>query len=137
MSLFPVFRKKNSGEIARNRLKLLLVADKADCSPEVMQMIKDDLILEISRYMDVDSDRIEIQMTKKKQPDCDSYMPVLYAKIPNRDIPDNGRYCLWFLSTIFNTIITVWFFTWWRYPSLGFSWLQVHPDRIPRRLQNR
>ena len=31
MSLFPVFRKKNSGEIARNRLKLLLVADKADC----------------------------------------------------------------------------------------------------------
>ena len=44
MSLFPVFRKKNSGEIARNRLKLLLVADKADCSPEVMQMIKDDMI---------------------------------------------------------------------------------------------
>ena len=59
MSLFPVFRKKNSGEIARNRLKLLLVADKADCSPEVMQMIKDDMIHVISRYMDVDSDRIE------------------------------------------------------------------------------
>ena len=36
MSLFPVFRKKNSGEIARNRLKLLLVADKADCSPEAV-----------------------------------------------------------------------------------------------------
>ena len=92
MSLFPVFRKKNSGEIARHRLKLLLVADKADCSPEVMQMIKDDMIHVISRYMDVDSDRIEIQMTKMKQPDCDSYMPVLYANIPIRDIPDKGIY---------------------------------------------
>ncbi|MBE7722766.1 MAG: cell division topological specificity factor MinE, partial [Lacrimispora celerecrescens] len=57
MSLLPVFRKKNSGEIARNRLKLLLVADKADCSPEIMQMIKDDMVRVVSRYMDIDSDR--------------------------------------------------------------------------------
>lgn len=92
MSLFYVFRKKNSGEIARNRLKLLLVADKADCSPEVMQMMKDDLIHVISRYVDVDSDRIEIQMTKRKQPDCDSYMPVIYAHFPIRDTLDKGIY---------------------------------------------
>jgi len=63
MSLLPVFRKKNSGEIARNRLKLLLVADKADCSPE-----------------------------KLKQPDCERFIPVLYANIPIRDAPDKGIY---------------------------------------------
>ncbi|MFT4107231.1 MAG: cell division topological specificity factor MinE [Lacrimispora sp.] len=92
MSLFPVFRKKNSGEIARNRLKLLLVADKADCSPEIMQMIKDDMIRVVSRYLNIDSDRIEIQMKKQKQEDCERFTPVLYANIPIRDIPDKGIY---------------------------------------------
>lgn len=92
MSLFPVFRKKNSGEIARNRLKLLLVADKADCSPEIMQMLKDDMIRVVSRYMNIDSDRIEIQMKKIKQPECERFTPVLYANIPIRDTPDKGIY---------------------------------------------
>ena len=92
MSLFPVFGKKNSGEIARNRLKLLLVADKADCSPEIMQMIKDDMVRVVSRYMDIDSDRIEIQMKKLKQPDCERFIPELYANIPIRDVPDKGIY---------------------------------------------
>lgn len=92
MSLFPLFRKKNSGEIARNRLKLLLVADKAECSPEIMQMIKDDMIRVVSRYMDIDSDAIEIQMKKHKQPDCERFIPVLYANIPIRDVPDKGIY---------------------------------------------
>lgn len=94
MNLFPdfLFHKKNSGEIAKNRLKLLLVADKVHCSPEIMQMMKDDMIHVISRYMDVDSERIEIQMTKMKQPDCEEYIPVLYANIPIRDVPDKGIY---------------------------------------------
>lgn len=92
MILFHVFQKKNSGEIARNRLKLLLVADKADCSPEIMQMIRDDMIRVISRYMNIDSDRIEIQMKKLKQPDCECFSPVLYANIPIRDLPDKGIY---------------------------------------------
>ena len=55
-------------------------------------MIKDDMIRVISRYMNIDTDRIEIQMTKVKQPDCDIYTPVLYANIPIRDIPDKGIY---------------------------------------------
>lgn len=90
MGFFPVFHKKNSGEIARNRLKLLLVADKADCSPEIMQMIKDDMVRVISRYMDIDTDGIEIQMKQLKQPDCEGYCPVLYANIPIRDLPGKG-----------------------------------------------
>lgn len=92
MNLFPVFQKKNSGEIARNRLKLLLVADKADCSPEIMQMIKDDMIHVISKYMNIDTDRIVIQMTKMQEPGTDMLMPVLYANIPIRAIPDKGIY---------------------------------------------
>ena len=44
MSLVDFFRRKNSGDVARDRLKLVLVSDRANCSPEVMEKIKNDII---------------------------------------------------------------------------------------------
>ena len=93
MSLLPVFfRKKNSGEIARNRLKLLLVADKANCSPELMEMIKDDMIHVISKYMEIDADGIEISITRTEEPGNPETIPALYANIPIRDLPNKGTF---------------------------------------------
>lgn len=40
MSVLDLFRKKSSSNVAKDRLKLLLVSDRANCSPEVMEMIK-------------------------------------------------------------------------------------------------
>ena len=37
-----LFTKKNSGEIARKRLKHLLTADRAGCSPELLDLIRAD-----------------------------------------------------------------------------------------------
>ena len=45
MGLFELFKKKNSGGVAKDRLKLLLVSDRANCSPDVMEMIKNDIIM--------------------------------------------------------------------------------------------
>ena len=54
MSLLDLFKKKGSGDVAKDRLKLLLVSDRANCSPEVMEMIKNDIIKVISKYMVID-----------------------------------------------------------------------------------
>ena len=35
MGLFHFLKKKHSSDQARDRLKLLLVSDRADCSPEI------------------------------------------------------------------------------------------------------
>ena len=51
MGIFDLFKKKNSGDVAKDRLKLLLVSDRANCSPDVMEMIKNDIINVISKYM--------------------------------------------------------------------------------------
>lgn len=40
MALMDFFRKKSSGDVAKDRLKLLLISDRANCSPEVMELIK-------------------------------------------------------------------------------------------------
>ena len=48
MGLFDFFSKNKSGNVAKDRLKLLLVSDRANCSPEVMEAIKNDIIKVIS-----------------------------------------------------------------------------------------
>ena len=64
MGLFELFKKKNSGGVAKDRLKLLLVSDRANCSPDVMEMIKNDIINVISKYMDIDVEGLDIQITQ-------------------------------------------------------------------------
>lgn len=64
MGLMDLFRKKSSGDIAKDRLKLLLVSDRASCSPEIMEQIKNDIIEVISKYMDIDPQGLDIQITE-------------------------------------------------------------------------
>ena len=63
MGLLDLFKKKGSSDVAKDRLKLLLVSDRANCSPEVMEMIKNDIIKVISKYMEIDTDGLDIQIT--------------------------------------------------------------------------
>ena len=56
MGLMDLFKRKSSGDIAKDRLKLVLVSDRANCSPDVMEMIKNDIIQVISKYMEIDAE---------------------------------------------------------------------------------
>ena len=38
-----LFKRKRSGQVAKDRLKVLLISDRINCSPEVMNMIKKDI----------------------------------------------------------------------------------------------
>lgn len=84
MDIWPVFQRKASGEIARKRLKLLLVADKTDCSPEILDKMKDDIIHVISNYMEIEADGIEIQVIGPGSVPNVKPGPILRANIPIR-----------------------------------------------------
>ena len=62
-------KKQTSGTIAKDRLKLLLVSERVDCSPEVMEMLKNDIIQVISKYMLIDTEGFDIRITKNET-DC-------------------------------------------------------------------
>ena len=34
------FRRKSSCQVAKDRLKILLISDRVNCSPEILEMIK-------------------------------------------------------------------------------------------------
>lgn len=91
MSPIPILRERRSGEIARRRLKLLLASDKVNCSPEMIEMIKDDMIHVISKYMEIDSAYMEVGITS-----CTSSgqggIASLYASIPIRDLSVRGPF---------------------------------------------
>ena len=51
MRLFSLFHKKSSRQVAKDRLKILLISDRVNCSPEMMELIKNDIAHVISKYM--------------------------------------------------------------------------------------
>ena len=85
------FRKKNSSEVAKDRLKLLLISDRTTCSTEVMELIKNDIIKVISKYMDIDCEGLDIQITQTESEDGNGRVPALYANIPILDMKKNAR----------------------------------------------
>lgn len=86
MSLFDIFKKKNSGNIAKDRLKFLLVSDRANCSPEIMEKIKNDIIEVIKKYMEIDCDNLDIQITQTESESSNGTVPALIANIPIKEV---------------------------------------------------
>ena len=89
MGLFEMFKKKNTGSVAKDRLKLLLVSDRANCSPDVMEQIKNDIINVISKYMDIDVQGLDIQITQTESQEGNGSVPALIANIPIKDLKKN------------------------------------------------
>ena len=85
MRLHRFFQKKSSGNIAKDRLKILLISDRVNCSPEMMEMIKTDIAKVISKYMKIDTQSMEIQISKTDRKGRDK-TPTLYANIPILDL---------------------------------------------------
>lgn len=92
MRLAELFGKKNSGEIARNRLRLLLVSDRAGCSPEILEMIRNDFIHAVSRYMEIDKDELSVCVLRTTGEAYKGSLPALCASIPIHDLQNKGSY---------------------------------------------
>ncbi len=92
MDLFKMFSKPdNSKDIAKERLKLVLIHDRANVSPQFLEMIKGEIINVISDYMEIDESGLEIKLTRTKRDSDNSTVPALVANIPIRKMKDSGK----------------------------------------------
>uniref|UniRef100_A0A7C1F7W0 Cell division topological specificity factor n=1 Tax=Ammonifex degensii TaxID=42838 RepID=A0A7C1F7W0_9THEO len=79
--LLRLFRQSPaSKEIAKERLRLVLVHDRANVSPELLKVLKDELVPVISRYMEIDEKGLEVTL------DTSEDMVALVASIPVRRV---------------------------------------------------
>jgi cell division topological specificity factor len=58
-------REPKSAQMAKERLKLVLVHDRTDISPGVLELLKDDLIAAISRHIEIDPSAVRIEMANE------------------------------------------------------------------------
>ncbi|MCW3491347.1 cell division topological specificity factor MinE [Dethiobacter alkaliphilus] len=56
--------KQESKDIAKERLRLVLVHDRATVSPEFLDKIKEEMIAVISKYLEIDENNTEVNMHK-------------------------------------------------------------------------
>jgi cell division topological specificity factor len=88
LDLFKVFsnESKASKSVAKERLKLVLVHDRVDCSPQLLDMIKTDILRVIANYAEIEEDGLEIKMSKVRGDHDDMPVSALVANIPLRNI---------------------------------------------------
>jgi cell division topological specificity factor len=56
-----------SANTAKERLKLVLVHDRSDVSPAVVEVLKDEIITVISQHVDIDRDRVAFSLTENNR----------------------------------------------------------------------
>lgn len=59
---FRVFSKKNSGSIARERLKGVVLSDRLGCTSEMTDKIKKDIEQVLSKYLELDNVKVKIHL---------------------------------------------------------------------------
>ena len=87
MKLMDLFRRrsKTSGkDIAEQRLRLVLAHDRANISPGMLDILKDELIAVISKHLDINAEKVEVSFTQ------DQWETRLTADIPLQN-PQRGR----------------------------------------------
>ncbi len=84
MDFFKIFSRKkdNSKTVAKERLKLVLVHDRADISPKLLEQMEQDIIKLISKYVEIDEEELDVKLTKMKKDKDKSPVSTLVANIP-------------------------------------------------------
>ena len=81
----------NSKEAAKERLHLVLMQDRANVSADFLELMKQEIIEVIKKYIDVDEEAIDVKLTNKTNGDGTVGAPALYANIPIVTIKNEAR----------------------------------------------
>lgn len=80
---FLIGRKKQTpGELAKERLKVVLVHDRLKVNPEVLELIKTELLAIISDRLEVDEQNMQISLSRESGWDTiQAHVPIKRQKV--------------------------------------------------------
>lgn len=86
--MFDFFSKllggEKSGNVAKERLKLVLIHDRNDISPETLENIRVEMIGALKKYLEIDENGIEMQLDRQNR------SVALIASIPLKTMKRNA-----------------------------------------------
>lgn len=97
MKFFKKLNKKeekdtnHSREAAKERLHLVLMQDRANVSADFLELMKQEIIEVIKKYIDVDEGAIDVRLTNQENEEGTNGAPALYANIPIVNIKNEAR----------------------------------------------
>ena len=96
MNFFKKMTKKEeqtlkSKDAAKERLHLVLMQDRANVSADFLDLMKQEIIEVIKKYIDIDESAMDVRLTNKENGDGSNGAPALYANIPILNIKDEVR----------------------------------------------
>ena len=93
MDLFKFLGRNqdNSKDVAKERLRLLLIHERANVSPQFLEMIKGEIMDVLSDYIEIDDSGLDIKLTRMKSEIDGANVPALVANIPIRKMKENMR----------------------------------------------
>ena len=84
-------QSENSKDAAKERLHLVLMQDRANVSADFLELMKQEIIDVIKKYIEVDEKEIDVRLTNKENEDGTNGAPALYANIPILNIKNDAR----------------------------------------------
>ena len=76
-------QREKSGAVAKQRLQMVLIHDRSDLSPGLLELIKDDIIEVIAKRLEINRENVVVNLERTEK---DS---MLVAEVPL--LPGNGR----------------------------------------------
>ena len=83
--------EEKSKDTAKERLHLVLMQDRANVSADFLDMMRQEIIEVIKKYIDVDEKDIDVRLTNKTNEDGTMGAPALYANIPITGIKEEMK----------------------------------------------
>ena len=83
--------QESSKNAAKERLHLVLMQDRANVSADFLELMKQEIIDVIKKYIEVDEKEIDVRLTNKENDDGTNGAPALYANIPILNIKNDAR----------------------------------------------
>ena len=80
-----------SKDAAKERLHLVLMQDRANVSADFLDLMKQEIIEVIKKYIDIDENAMDVRLTNKDHGHGRNGAPALYANIPILNIKDEVR----------------------------------------------
>lgn len=84
-------KETKSKQTAKERLHLVLMQDRANVSADFLEMMKQEIIEVIKKYIEVDEKEIDVRLTNEVKEDGTTGAPSLYANIPIMNIKNEMK----------------------------------------------
>lgn len=82
---------ESSKDTAKERLHLVLMQDRANVSADFLDLMKQEIIDVIKKYVEVDEKEIDVRLTNQSNEDGTNGAPALYANIPIVNIKNDVK----------------------------------------------